>query len=288
MTIFLKTLQFFFRIIFYLPAGIALWLMYSFARLVQAIVKRTSLRKKVSENIRMVIGNRDPEQVADRLFEKVSCSILEVLCIPFFRDKHYQAVFKFEGLENLNTALEKNKGVLLVTMHAGNYEAIPCALTNKGYRLSVIVRESDDPLFEFINRCRSLGGSKIINTLNQDMYKGSMEALSNNRIVGLLVDTGARESRHIFINFLGRKVPVATGWLTLAQRAKCPVVPIAVRREKNTNIATLYSPLNLNKGNQQEVISRVSKIFEEFIARCPEEWLMFLNEYETKRMVGAK
>ena len=289
MIIFLKTLQFFFRIIFYFPAGIALSLMYSFARLIQAVAKRTSFRKKVSKNVRMVISNRDPEQVADGLFERVSRSVLEVLCVPFFKDKHYQSIFKFEGLENLNAALRENKGVLLITMHAGNYEATPAALANKGYRLSVILKASDDPIFEFINRCRSTGGSKLINTSNQDMYKASLQALNNKEIVGLLIDTGARESRHhIFINFLGIKVPVATGWLTLAQRAKCPVVPFAVRRQKHINIASFYKPLSLNEEKHEEVISKVSKIFEEFITSYPEEWLMFLNEYETKRMVDAK
>ena len=133
--------------------------------------------------------------------------------MPFFKNKHYRSIFKWEGLEHLDQALKQGKGAILLTLHAGNYEVVPAALANLGYKVNSVLRATQEPIFELLNNCRSQAGVKIINFSEHDMYRETMNVLSQNEIVGTLADTGALEGRHIFYEFLGREVPVATGWL---------------------------------------------------------------------------
>lgn len=288
MTILLKSLQFVFRLIFFLPAGPALTIMRAFARLVAITAKTTKIKKMAAENIRKLLPDIDANQTADRLISNTSSSLAEILCIPFFKKKHYQAVFKWQGLEHLNAALEQKKGVIILTMHAGNYEAVIPSLSQLGYPVNVVLRATDDPLFEIVNRSRSAQGAKLINVLEEDMFKASTKALADNELVYLLADTGALESRHELREFLGRKVPVATGWLTLAQRAGCPVIPTLAKRAGKQNIVTLYEPLTVTKDNREQIMQQASRVFETFIRKNPDHWAIFLNTYETQRMVEEK
>lgn len=53
-------------------------------------------------------------------------------------------------------------------------------------------------------------------------------------------------------------------------------------------VISFSEPLNLYRDNREEIMYRVKQFFENFIKNHPEQWLMFLNEYETKRMVEGK
>ncbi len=288
MIFFLRSLQFCCRLIFFAPASVALAFMYLGGWITQAIGKRTRLRTTVIENVKMIFPQSNADQIADKLIENVSYSIFELLCLPFFRKKHFQAIFKWEGTENIDRALKEGKGAIFLTLHAGNYEVVPAALADLGYKVNSVLRAAPDPVFAFLNRCRSHRGVNIINVSEQDMYKETLKVLGRNEIVGTLADTGALEGRHIFYEFLGRKVPVATGWLTLAQRSGAPVVPTLTKKQGRINTIMLFEPFTVTRDNREEAIKRASRIFEEFIKRNPEQWGIFLNSYETKRMIEGE
>ncbi|MFH1683401.1 MAG: lysophospholipid acyltransferase family protein [Candidatus Margulisiibacteriota bacterium] len=288
MIIFLKFLQFCFRIIFFAPAIVSLFFMHIVAWITQAIAKITPLKKLVILNIKLVFPECNANQAANALIANTSYAILEMLCVPFFKRKHYNSIIKWIGLENLAKALSGKKGAIILTMHAGNYELTHAALTNLGYPMNIILRATEDPIFGIINRSRGASGAKLINILEEDTYKESLKSLAKNELVYLLADTGALESRHEYVQFLGKKVPVATGWLTMAIRSGCSVVPTLAKKSGIRNVISLSEPLTVTKDNREDIKQKVIKLFEDFIKNNPEQWGMFLNDYETKRMVEGR
>lgn len=288
MIVLLKILQFCFRIVFFTPVIISLAFMHAAAWVTQAIAKRTSLNTTVQKNFKLVLPNIDPAQAANQLIQNTSYAIWEMLCLPFFTKKHFHSVVKWQGLENLAHALSEKKGVIILTMHAGNYELTHAALTSLGYPMNIVLRATEDPIFKIINRSRGTSGAKLINILEDDTYKESLKALDKNELVYLLADTGALESRHEHVQFLGKKVPVATGWLTMALRSGCSVIPTLAKKDGPRNLITLYEPLKVTKENREQIKQKSIKIFEDFIRQNPEQWGMFINEYETRRMINEE
>jgi Kdo2-lipid IVA lauroyltransferase/acyltransferase len=282
MIIFLKLIQLVFRILFFLPVTVALSLMNFSALITYHIARITRLKKDTENNIRMVIPHADAKKIADQLIKNISYSIFEILCIPFFKKEHFHKTIRWQGDHHIK------KGSIILTMHVGNYEIIPSALAHQGHKVTIILKATEDPIFKIANKSRGHGGVKLLNTLDEDMYKGSLKALREGEVLYLLADTGALESRHEFFDFLGKKVPVATGWLTLAQRAGCPVIPTLAKRENGKNIITFFDPIHITKDNRKEMMEKVAKVFETFIKANPETWALFLNSYETKRMVEGK
>lgn len=288
MIIFLVFLRSCFRIIFYAPVKVALSLMYFAGWITQALARKTSLRKAVIKNVRTLLPQSNATQIADKLIRNTGYAIFELLCVPFFNKKHLRSIIKVEGTSHLDQGLKAGKGVILITLHAGNYEIIPAALANDGYTINTIARNTPDPIFDLLNHSRTQGGARVINVAEEDMYRETLSHLNKNEIVGILADTGALEGRHEFIDFLGKKVPVATGWLTLAQRSQAAVIPILVKKEGRKNTVTLYAPIKITRNNRSQAMQEAGKVFENFIRQNPEQWLIFLNSYETKRMVEGK
>lgn len=288
MIILLKLLQFIFGIIFRLPAPHALRLMRLAGEITYRIARLTPAKKMVIKNMQAILPGRDFGPPADQLLRNVAYSVFEMLCVPFFQETHFNSVCKINGLENVDLALSRRKGAVIVSMHTGNYELMPIALSSRGYTVNSVMKAPKEPLFEFLKPIRSCKGTKLINVLEADMYRETLKALGNNELVCLGVDTGALEGRHETIPFLGRSLPAATGWLTLAQRSEAAIVPVQVKRENGKMVISFSEPLNLYRDNREEIMYRVKQFFENFIKNHPEQWLMFLNEYETKRMVEGK
>lgn len=288
MIILLKLLQWKFKLIFLLPPAAAIRLMRLAAEITYQIARRTPIKKIVARNIEMIFPDADANPLADKLLRNVSYSIFEVLCVPFFKESHFKLVCKINGLENLDLALSKRKGAVIASMHTGNYELLPIALSSRGYRVNSVMKAPPEPIFRFLQPIRRSKGTRLINVLEVDMYRETLKALGHNELVCLGVDTGALEGRHETIPFLGKSLPAATGWLTLAQRSEAAIVPVQVKRENEKLVISFSEPLNIYRDNREEVMHKVKQFFENFIKNHPEQWLMFLNEYETRRMVEGK
>ncbi|MFC1511189.1 lysophospholipid acyltransferase family protein [Candidatus Margulisiibacteriota bacterium] len=286
MTLFLKALQGLFRAFFWLPGNWPLINIWSGSWIIAQLLKHTKTKKSVTKNINLLLPNIKASKAADKLLTNTCFGVFELLSLPYFRPGHWQKSIKLCGLENVATAFSGGRGVIILTIHAGNYELIPMTLAHHGYKMNTVLRADDHPVFQLLNKSRSVGGVQLINTLKEDMYKSSIDALAKNDGVFLLADTGALESRHETVEFLGHRVPVATGWLALAQRTGCAVVPTIAYKNGKQNLITLHPPIRVSKENRDQVKLEVLRLFEQHIQANPEQWGLFLNAFETKRVAG--
>lgn len=288
MIILIKPLQFVFWLIFFLPAPLAVYLMRLAGETIYRIARLTKIKSQVASNIKLLFPAADTKLLADKLLRNVGYAVFEIICAPYFRPAHISLTTKVNNVNNLKAALAQGKGVLCLIMHTGNYELSTVALAPYDLPLNVTLKASDDPLTRIVNQARAHQGTKLINVLEQDMYKASLAALARNEIVSVLIDTGALEGRHELLPFLGRKVPVATGWLTLAQRSGAAIVPTYSCRVKDNVELTIGDILHITAQNREEVKTKIGKFYEDFISQHPEQWAIFLNEYEVKRMVNGQ
>ena len=288
MIILLKLLQSLFWLIFRLPPAAAIRLMQLAGEITYQLARLTPARGMVVRNIALFFPKAEAGPLADKALLSAAYSIFEVLCVPFFNDSHFKLICRIVGRENIDLALVKRKGAVIATMHTGNYELLPIFLRSLGFKISSVMKAPPDPLFRFLAPIRSHGGTKLINVLEVDMYRETIKALGDNELVCLGIDTGALEGRHELFTFLGRKIPAATGWLTLAQRSEAAIIPAMVRRDGKKLLFSVGEPMYVMRDNREEIAHRIGQVFENFIKNHPEQWLMFLNEYETKRMVEGK
>jgi KDO2-lipid IV(A) lauroyltransferase len=289
MILLVKALQALLRPFFWGPAGLGFWAISVTAWKICLIAALFGIRRMVRDNLRLVFpASKDIDHLAKNLISNIAQSLVEILCAPFFSREQWQRRFVWDGLEHLDAAVKSGKGVMLLNIHAGNYELMGMALFRRGYPLVGVVRSTDDPLFKLLDEIRLSAGGELVNVKDDDMYREALKILAERKIIFTMVDTGALESRNTKLKILGQEVAVATGWLTLAQRAGCAVLPATTHRQDGKLVATFGQPFFVTKDNRDAVIIQTADFYDRFLTAHPEEWAIFLNSYETKRMVTGK
>lgn len=256
---------------------------YWIGNLLVAFLRLSKLRKEIASNIEKVFPQKytikERKKLAEKLLKNLSYSIIEIICHPFFTPE-----IEFQGVENL-----KQPGIL-ISLHTGNSESIQMGLRKFGYAANMIVRDPlGNKIFEFLRGCRSSQGTRLINIESENMYAEAIAALKRNEIVGLAVDTGALEGKHIYLEMLGHRVPVALGWKVLAQRSEAPVIPVFTKREGRKNIVIFNKPFYIPKDEEKvkAIFQEIATLFESYIKEDPSNWALFLSSYEVKRMLST-
>jgi KDO2-lipid IV(A) lauroyltransferase len=201
--------------------------------------------------------------------------------LMFFMDKPelLKKRVEFVGRENLEAALAKGKGVILVSAHFGNFPLMLAKLSLEGYKTSGIIRYMRDVQAEkfFMAKRTQVGIKTIYSQPRKACVEGTIRALRNNELVFIPLDQNFGTGG-VFVNFFGRKAATATGPVVLALRTKATVLPCFIVRQKDDTHKIILEPvLDLKEGKDyQETIiiniQRLTDIIESYIRKYPAEW----------------
>jgi KDO2-lipid IV(A) lauroyltransferase len=196
-------------------------------------------------------------------------------------DKH----FRIEGLSNLRSAYEKDKGVLILTAHLGNWELLTIIAAMIGYPTSIVVRPLDFlPLERFFGKLRTRFGGRLI---PKDSMRTVLGSLKQRNIVGLLMDQNVDWYEGVFVDFLGRVCCTSKGLALLALKTKTPVVPLFLVRETWGFKAEVGQEVPLVKtGDMRKDIEAntqgYNRVIESFVRRYPDQWFWVHQRWKTR------
>jgi KDO2-lipid IV(A) lauroyltransferase len=180
---------------------------------------------------------------------------------------------RVEGLPVLDAAVREGHGVLLVSVHAGNWELVPIAAGSLGVRVAVVARTLRAPRLERrIVEWRRLGG---VTTLIRGAEGSSIAAyrtLARGGILGCMMDRASTGPR-ISTPFLGGTTFVPSGPLTLAQRTGAAIVLGTCARVAGRTVVTFRRVPCLASQPAERVAAAILGSVEEVLRDRPEEWL---------------
>ena len=100
-------------------------------------------RSIILKNLDIVFGKGGwPKRMIGQIYQHFGLLFIEMLYLPSIKDGDVMA--DFTGLENLDAALEKGKGVIMISGHTGNWEMTAGSLASKGYKVNAIVKKLRD------------------------------------------------------------------------------------------------------------------------------------------------
>jgi KDO2-lipid IV(A) lauroyltransferase len=198
------------------------------------------------------------------------------------------SVCDITGTEHFAEALERGTGAILATGHLGNWEMMNARLFTAGLPMTIIVRSVYDPrLDRLITAIRSRFGTEVIHR-QPGVGRTLMHALSQNRVIGLLIDQDIPDLVGAFVPFFGRPAWTPTGGATLALRAGCPVVPTFThRRADGRHLVEIQPPLADPVGGSAadraiELTAAATAAIEAQIRRHPEQWVWMHRRWRTQ------
>jgi KDO2-lipid IV(A) lauroyltransferase len=262
-------------------------------------------------NMRRVMGDGASWQVVKETardsFRNYAKTLVDFLRFPHLdMDDIDDAIRGQHGLDYLDQALSKGKGVIIVTGHFGNWDLAGALLGRRGFPLNAVADTFEpEKMDRLINGTRERNGMNIIK-MEAGSLKKIFTALKKNEIVLLLFDR-PQEGKGVAVRFFGETAWLPEGPAAIALKTGASVVIGYCARKPGdkTFYGAMEPPIqyeHLLTGDKerdiqiitQEIVSRMEAI----IRRHPNQWYMFREmwprteehnaEIKQKRFWGGK
>ncbi|NWG02430.1 MAG: lysophospholipid acyltransferase family protein [Syntrophaceae bacterium] len=274
-----------------LPEGFALWLGRQLGRLVYHLDR--GHQRVALQNLEIAFGQEKTKEemrsIAKKTFQNLGMMTVEFFRIPKMNVITFKERVNIEGLEGALSLLEKKKGVLLLIGHFGNWELMGMMSRVIGNPIMVIAKPMKNNRWvdQFITKIRNAGGLEVISSIKAG--RKVIQALSQNRIVGILIDQRAKRSEGVWADFFKRKAPTTPALAVLAMKTGAPVVPVfLIRNGFQKHRLIIKAPLELIRtGDIKRDVEANTQLFndtlESMIRQYPDQWFWIHRRWERKR-----
>ncbi|MFA6545737.1 MAG: lysophospholipid acyltransferase family protein, partial [Limisphaerales bacterium] len=187
------------------------------------------------------------------------------------------------GWERFEAAHARGRGVLLVTLHLGNWEFGGPILTHKGHRLLALSNpEPDARLTEMRQTARARWGVETL-LVGEDPFAfvEIIKRMNAGGAVALLLDRPAEKSA-VEVELLGRPFLVSNAAAELARASGCAVVPVVIVRRDDGYAAQIlpeatYDRAALGSREQRRAFTQeILRAFEPCLRQHPDQWYHFV------------
>jgi KDO2-lipid IV(A) lauroyltransferase len=228
---------------------------------------------EMSDNEREVLGKRSMEQTFISMFEVGKSWILPV-------SKTLESIKNVKDSANINSLLERGKGVIVIVPHLGNWEVLGVYLSQQ-YPLHVLYQPPTLTGMEnFIVAGRTRAGTQIYPT-NKSGVMAIYKALRKNELVAILPDQEPPTEGGLISPFFGKDALTMTLVSKLVHKADAKAVCAYARRlEKGQGYEIIIKSVHeeLYDKDLQDSVNALNKTIEESIRENPEQY-----QWEYKR-----
>ncbi len=268
-----------------MPRSVAVGLMRSLASLAFKVVKKE--REKTIRHLTVAFGGwKKPDEIykmAGRVFRHFGTVVVDAIRIPvYIRRRQLDDLVSAHGMENMDKALEKGKGVIALTGHFGNWELLGAWMAQNGYPLKVVGRSAYDPRLDgLIVATRNTAG--YTNIARGKATREIIRTLRHGGIIGMLIDQDTRVEG-VFVDFFGKPAHTASGPVVLAEKLGTPVVPIFMHLTAGGRYEVVCGP-EVNFRFEEGLVANVrrcSDIYEQTIRGNPTQWAWMHERWKKK------
>lgn len=234
------------------------------------------------------LGEKELLRLVKKVYLNLFIILIEILYLPYLKKEEIENLVGIKGKEIIDNALKKDKGLIFVSAHFGNWEimAIASALKlNKTY--SIVTKPLRNPFVdEYINEWRTKFGNKIV-PLGLSI-KNIFKELIDKKIIALLADQRA-STNSLVMEFFGKKTHVYEGPAVLSLKTGAPMIfAIAIRQPDLSYVIELVE-ISLNnseienlKENEKvyELTKKYFTLLEDYIRQYPDQWFWFHNRWK--------
>ena len=239
-------------------------------------------RRRCIENMEMVTGG---DAKLARRYARRSFGNYGLFLVDFLREltssleaTRGRVVFDgWSALEELRTG----NGLVLVTMHFGNWDMGAAGLALHGFHPAVVADEFENPRIDGVVRgYRERLGMTVIPAGR--VGPGVLRALQRNEVVATLADVPAVDGTGVKVEFFGEQIVVPDGAARIALRAGASVVvAMAARRSSwSDEVEAWVAPVAFEASGDaasdaRDLTQAIFRELEPMVRRAPTQWYIF-------------
>lgn len=244
-------------------------------------------RQIVLKNIELVFKNtassKEKTRLAKAFYSHVASVFKEMFLMSWISPVTMHKKIEIQGLEHLDLAMKKNKGILLMSGHLGNWELlfglgfsslIPHFGKINIIRRSIRMKWLERVLFNRFKR----HGLTIINSV--DAPRRINQALKNKELVFFAMDQHVqlKNKAGIAVDFFNVKAGTYRSLALFAQKYNSPIVPVSgYRRNDGIHVLKFHPEIEWDtQAGKEDAIYQATlacnQALEKFILEHPEQW----------------
>ncbi len=270
----------------YLPYGFSAML----ANVIGMASKKGRQAKIIKDELGKLFGTRKSGSELEDIAAECICNyrkdLFEIWTFPRLNKNKMQKLAYFEGIEHLDKALEKGKGVIIGVSHYGSWKIIIPALGYMGYKVNQV---GIDPRY-FIDDERPLHHNLIMemeykseksipaNFISIGKFlRPVFRTLANNEVVINSFD-GFMGTKKTEVPFFNSKLTLSQGPISIAFKSGAPLLPaFAVRQKGNRHKITIHEeiPIHNCESNEQAIkigIQSYAKLLAHYVNEYPSHY----------------
>jgi KDO2-lipid IV(A) lauroyltransferase len=277
----------------YVPLSVAYAMAAAAGRLAYFLVP--SARGTICENLSVVFSesptSRRVRRTALAVFQNDAKNWVDTLRIGQLSREDILDSVAVDGWHHLEAALSEGKGVILVTLHLGNFDLVGQVLAARGLNVTVPVEHMKPAkLFDFLLHQRISKGITLVPV--ERAPRAMLQALRLGQVVGVAGDRNMA-GRVEWVDFFGKSAPMPRGPASLARHTGAPLLlAIGLRTGSSRYQGIITPPLELCASvdsalAERENTQRLAHAFEPFIKRFVDQWLVFSPIWPDPLPIGA-
>jgi KDO2-lipid IV(A) lauroyltransferase len=243
-------------------------------------------RVRIAEtNMRLCFPEWSDEQrreMLDRHFESLGRAPFDFGIAAWWRDKQIERLAIIEGLDNMQEALSRGRGAILL---AGHFTTLDIAgrIMHLHTEMYPVYRKHNNPLVEeFIGGNRAnICGKAISHEDMRSMYK----ALRDNIPLYYIPDQNFGMRYSIFVPFFGVQTATITATSRLAAKYNTPVVPIVQERLPDYQGYRVKFEKALENFPSDDIVkdaTRINRLLEQQVRDNPMDYLWVHRRFKTR------
>jgi len=271
----------------YLPKRVG----YLIARIVadSVYILSSRLQTTITDNIKHVLGSEVDKTTLKRTVRAVlrntARNYFDLIKIPRLKLDDIERSITTHDWHRLEEALDKGKGVMIITAHLGSFDMAAQLLAARSIKTTILVESLEPPsLFNHVTRLRESRGlsclpaqSGVLDVLMQSLHRGEAVLLACDRDIA---NNGLRT------DFFGEETTLPASAALIAMRTGASVVPIFTLRREDGRYDVYVEPainiIHTGNGAVARNIQQITHVMEKYIKMCPEQWVV-LNPIWTNK-----
>jgi KDO2-lipid IV(A) lauroyltransferase len=242
-------------------------------------------RKALNANLAHVLQSNDArfvDSVARKSFRNFGKYVIDVVHFPSITREEVLRRLRFDQWEQLDEAAKSGRGVIVATIHFGNWDFGAAAVAALGYPISAIAETFPyHRMNDLMQGSRRKLGMTVIG--HDRMGPTVFKALRRGEILAMLVDVSSEETG-IRVDFFGAPALVSPAPARIALRTNAWVVPAVVLRGPDDDVVIRpiidfglrdFTPTGDTQRDVHELTRQIMASLEKVIRAYPDQWFIF-------------
>jgi KDO2-lipid IV(A) lauroyltransferase len=227
------------------------------------------------------MSKAEREKLLNAHMNTLGMMMIETAMSWWASDKALAKRVRYQGLEHLEAAKARGKGIILLTGHFTSMElgGRLIMLKTPAY---VMFRKLKNRLFNTVMmRARTFHSEGIV---LRDDPRAMLRALRKNKVVWYAPDQDFGPKLSLYAKFFGVQAATVPATARMAKMSGAAVVPFVPRREADGSYTITVSPAleNFPSGDELADSQRINDWVEQEVRKSPEQYLWIHRRFKTQ------